>query len=230
MGTFAETANLDYRLSFVDQGKVCHFRCLQQLNGSCLFLIVPFSEYIFIYMYVYFIHIFISIYIMCMYINIHAAVSNRKTENRSQGIFFLNVHCLFIVQMEVCLLPVWRRRNKRKLSICKRIKQTKQSAHLFQVCLSITWTTFLNLGFPLPIQKSTLLVFYYYFNFPFSYHSPLSFSFSLFLKFALRSFLPPWALTSSYFLRGCGQSWALGAMKRCDEASNASSLQYLCQC
>jgi hypothetical protein len=36
MGTFAETANVDYRLSFADQGKqtfVLRFR-LQQTNGS----------------------------------------------------------------------------------------------------------------------------------------------------------------------------------------------------
>jgi hypothetical protein len=28
--------------------------------------------------------------------------------------------------------------------------------------------------------------------------------------------------------KGSGQSWATEAMKRCDEALNASSLQYLC--
>jgi hypothetical protein len=42
MGMFAETAIVDYRLSFVDQGKqtsVFHFR-FQQTNGGLLF---PFS-------------------------------------------------------------------------------------------------------------------------------------------------------------------------------------------
>jgi hypothetical protein len=59
MGTFAETANVDYRLSFAIQGKqisVFHFRFaekkrkfavsvfhLQQTNGSCRFPLVLFS-------------------------------------------------------------------------------------------------------------------------------------------------------------------------------------------
>jgi hypothetical protein len=58
MGTFAETVNVVYRLSFADQGRqisVFHFQfaennwkfpifafCLQQTNGSCRFLLVPF--------------------------------------------------------------------------------------------------------------------------------------------------------------------------------------------
>jgi hypothetical protein len=45
MGTFAETAVVDYRLSFADQGKrTSVFRyCLQQTNGGCHFTIVQFS-------------------------------------------------------------------------------------------------------------------------------------------------------------------------------------------
>jgi hypothetical protein len=55
MGTFAATANLNYRLLFAGQGKqtsifvcrkqmeVCHFVFrLQQTNGSCCFPLVPF--------------------------------------------------------------------------------------------------------------------------------------------------------------------------------------------
>jgi hypothetical protein len=60
MGTFAETTNIDYCLSFADQGKqtsifhfpfaenkrVCRFRFrLQQTNGSCHFYIYfPFKR------------------------------------------------------------------------------------------------------------------------------------------------------------------------------------------
>jgi hypothetical protein len=59
MGTFAETANVDYRLSFADQGKqtaIFHFRLrkqrkfsifvfrLQQTNRSCRFPLVQFSQ------------------------------------------------------------------------------------------------------------------------------------------------------------------------------------------
>jgi hypothetical protein len=36
MGTFAETAIVEYRLLFADQGKTSIFR-LQQTNGSCCF-------------------------------------------------------------------------------------------------------------------------------------------------------------------------------------------------
>jgi hypothetical protein len=36
MGTFAETANVDYRLSFDDQGNKLPFP-LQQINGSLTF-------------------------------------------------------------------------------------------------------------------------------------------------------------------------------------------------
>jgi hypothetical protein len=42
MGTFAETAIIDYRLTLVDQGKQTSFSCfhLQQTSGSLMF---PFS-------------------------------------------------------------------------------------------------------------------------------------------------------------------------------------------
>jgi hypothetical protein len=63
MGTFAETANGDYRSLFARQGKknfsfpfaknkrkfAASVFCLQQTNGSCLFLLVPFSSYKHIY-------------------------------------------------------------------------------------------------------------------------------------------------------------------------------------
>jgi hypothetical protein len=65
MGTFAETANVDFYLSFANQGKetsVFQFRlqqtnknfpfsvfCLQQTYGTCRFLLVPFSIYIYPY-------------------------------------------------------------------------------------------------------------------------------------------------------------------------------------
>jgi hypothetical protein len=60
MDTFAETAIIDYRLLFADQGKqtsvfrlkkkkteVCRFR-LQQTKGSCHFPLILFSKYIYI--------------------------------------------------------------------------------------------------------------------------------------------------------------------------------------
>jgi hypothetical protein len=41
MGTFAETANVNYRLSFADQEKQTYVFRLQQTNGSCHFPLVP---------------------------------------------------------------------------------------------------------------------------------------------------------------------------------------------
>jgi hypothetical protein len=38
MGTFAETANIDYRLSFANQGKQTSIFRLQKTNGIVLFL------------------------------------------------------------------------------------------------------------------------------------------------------------------------------------------------
>jgi hypothetical protein len=48
MGMFAETANVDYRLSFVDQGKQTPFSILhlQSTNGSVSF---PFSLVVYVY-------------------------------------------------------------------------------------------------------------------------------------------------------------------------------------
>ncbi len=42
METFPETANVDYRLSFADQGKQTFVLRLRQTNGSCRFPLVPF--------------------------------------------------------------------------------------------------------------------------------------------------------------------------------------------
>jgi hypothetical protein len=45
MGTFAETANVGYRLSLANHGKQTSVSCfcLQQTNGSCRLPLVPFS-------------------------------------------------------------------------------------------------------------------------------------------------------------------------------------------
>jgi hypothetical protein len=50
MGTFAETANVDYRLSFADQGKETHsFPFAENKQKFCCFRfpLVPFSVYIY---------------------------------------------------------------------------------------------------------------------------------------------------------------------------------------
>jgi hypothetical protein len=50
-GHIAETAIIDYRLKFADQGKQTSFLCfrLQQTNRNCRFPLIPFSVYIYIY-------------------------------------------------------------------------------------------------------------------------------------------------------------------------------------
>jgi hypothetical protein len=44
MGTLAEIAIVDYRLSFADQRKLASVFRLQKTNGICRFPLVPFSE------------------------------------------------------------------------------------------------------------------------------------------------------------------------------------------
>jgi hypothetical protein len=95
MGTFAETGNVDYHLSFADQGKetsVFQFRlqqtsknfpfsvfCLQQTYGTCCFPLVPFSLYIFVSS------------VFCIYTYIRQTelpfYEKHQTENRSPGDF-----------------------------------------------------------------------------------------------------------------------------------------------
>jgi hypothetical protein len=118
MGKFAETANVDYCLLFAEQGKqtsvcrkqteVCHFHFPFAANISCPFLLVLFSVYLLkgqhIYRYIY-------------TVDTCAAVPKGKRKPRQ---FFLIPLRVLIVQTEVCHLPVCLRRNKRKLSICKR--------------------------------------------------------------------------------------------------------------
>ncbi len=49
-----------------------------------------------------------------------------KTKNRSPGDFHWSVYQLLLVQKEVCHFVCFQR-NKRKLSVCKRTKRTKQA-------------------------------------------------------------------------------------------------------
>jgi hypothetical protein len=88
-----------------------------------------------IYIYRLYIHISISIYsTVYININIYAAVTNKKMENGSVGDFLSSVYHLLIMQMEVCRMSVCLQRNKRKLSICKWTKQTKQTCPSMLSC------------------------------------------------------------------------------------------------
>jgi hypothetical protein len=64
MGTFAKTANVDYYLSFAEQGKQTSFFRLQKTNRSLPF---PFSIYIYVYIYLlkrrHIIYIYLYLYI-----------------------------------------------------------------------------------------------------------------------------------------------------------------------
>ncbi len=62
-----------------------------------------------------------------------------QTENGSPGDFSQSVYCLLIVQTEVYCLSVCSRRNKRNLSICKRIKGTKRTCLSFLKLTSISF-------------------------------------------------------------------------------------------
>jgi hypothetical protein len=97
---------------------------LRQTNESCCFPLVSFSVDIYIYLCNY-MYVYIS---MCISIQINAAVSNGK-QNR-----------LLIVQTEICRVSVCLRRNRRKLSVCKR---TFGLNGLKRTCLSILLRTYL---------------------------------------------------------------------------------------
>jgi hypothetical protein len=105
MGRFAETANLDYRLSFVDQEKQTFIptNFIFSINTYILKLQhILINKYIYIYVSTY---IIISIYIS-KYISICICYrSKRKTGNRSRGDIPKSVHRLLIVQMEVFVRP-----------------------------------------------------------------------------------------------------------------------------
>jgi hypothetical protein len=100
MGTFAVTANVDYHLSFADQGKQTYvFRIYIFWKVAHTWIYI----YIYLYLYIYiYIHISISIYLFLhlyryTYIQYMLLFQNRK------------------LKTEVCCWSVYLRRNKRKL-------------------------------------------------------------------------------------------------------------------
>ncbi len=105
MGTFVETAIVDYRLSFADNGKQTFLFLfhLQQTNRSLLFLfsvaikerklpfpLVPFSVYLYFNTYT------------CIYIHILPF----KMEIRIPGDFPDSIEGLLIMQADICCLSV----------------------------------------------------------------------------------------------------------------------------
>ncbi len=143
MGTFAETANFDYRLLFAVQGKQFPFSVFRiyiyiywndrkKKYIYCIYIFIIMYRYRYIVMYIdldiyvyKYIYIYIYIYIFInIYIYTVCCQFKQKTENGSPVAFPWSVFRLFIEQTEVCLLPVCLRRNKRKLFVCKRTKRT----------------------------------------------------------------------------------------------------------
>ncbi len=115
MGTFNETAVVDYRSLFANQEKqTSRFPFLRAADKRKLpFLLVSFSVYT-VYMYIFF---------------------KWKMENRSLVDFPESVYCLLIVQTEVCYFSVCWQRNKGKLSVCKWTKWTKQTCPPMHIAL-----------------------------------------------------------------------------------------------
>ncbi len=134
MGTFAATANVNYRLLFADQGNqtsVLRF-CLYQTNRSFPFLFAAnkqnFSIFVFCLLRTNGIcclftengELYIYIYMLSFYEKIYRKI-------RRPGSFPWSVYHLLILQTVVCRLSTCWRRNKRKLPIYKRNKWNKQT-------------------------------------------------------------------------------------------------------
>ncbi len=98
MGTIADTANVDYRLSSAEQGK--------QTSIFCIYIL-----YI-----LHFLYMYINIYIY-RYMHIYLLSFQTKTENRSPGDFLKSVYSLLIAQTEVCRLSVYFQRYKLKFFV-----------------------------------------------------------------------------------------------------------------
>ncbi len=108
MGTFAETAIIDYHLLFADQGKpisVFHFR-LQQTNGSLLLHISVCSKQVKIAFFVSFIFR-IYFYICCRF--------KRKTEAQA----------IFLYPFTVCSS------GKQKFVVCPIVDEETKESYLF---------------------------------------------------------------------------------------------------
>jgi hypothetical protein len=105
MGMFAEIVHVDYRFSFVDQGKQTSvFRFyLQQTNRSCRIpLVTFFCKYI------------------CINVHIHIDIYNDVSKRNGKR----NPRSFFKLQTVDCHLSVCWQRNRRKLSICKWTRRT----------------------------------------------------------------------------------------------------------
>jgi hypothetical protein len=113
--------------------------CLQQTTGSCRFPLVLFPI---LYIYVSSVY---RIYAELTETATSVCLCKRKTEtenfnymlpfydknlteNRRPGDCTWSIYRLLILKPEVCRLSVCWRRKKRKLSVCKRTKRTKQDS------------------------------------------------------------------------------------------------------
>jgi hypothetical protein len=135
LGTVAETENVDYCLSFADQGKQTSVFRLQKINGSCRFPLVLFP-FIYISLYLYFYCIYQYIYISSIYVFIHTSLSiftvyiccrfKQKTEAQA----------IFLNPFSVCSLC------KRKFVVCPFVYEETNGNYPFanglnRTCLSM---------------------------------------------------------------------------------------------
>ncbi len=140
-----------YRLP-TKENKISVFS-LQKTNRSCCFpyLYIPWNcnicidIYIHIYIQIYinlFIYLFKYLYYIYLYISINLSISIYmlpfQMENKKRKPRRFSLICLPFAhrKMEVCRLSMCLRRNKWKLSVCKRTKWTNELGYLC-LCLSL---------------------------------------------------------------------------------------------
>ncbi len=139
MGTFAKTANVDYRLSFADQERQTFVFRLQQINGSCRFPLVPFSIYIYrngsisieIYISIYsFVYIYIYVYMLLF------QTKNGKKYAFANGLNGLNL-CRLLSKISDKLLNTKQERQKNYWSFCSTVLYPNFFGDNFSYC---NWT------------------------------------------------------------------------------------------
>jgi hypothetical protein len=118
MGAFAETAIVDYHLSFADQGKQTsifhvHFPymyiCKYRENENHIYIYMYLYVYVYVYLYV---HIYVYVY-MCMYMSMYMHMSvyrvraiNWPLWKKCNNIKYRHCNLKIVHNLNYCIIPI----------------------------------------------------------------------------------------------------------------------------